>query len=46
MNVYAFGMCGLNGSFMEGARVVIDHKICDLLFSKFSLQKPAPRMDW
>tara|TARA_A200000113_G_scaffold198854_1_gene191198 strand:- start:206 stop:409 length:204 start_codon:yes stop_codon:yes gene_type:complete len=25
---------------------VIDLKICDLLFSKFSLQKPAPRMDW
>lgn len=46
MKVYAFGMRGLNGIFMEGARVVIDHKICDLLVSKFSLQKPAPRMGW
>ena len=42
MNVYAFGMRGLNGGFMEGARVVIDHKICDLLIPKLSLQKPAP----
>ena len=46
MNVYTFGMRGLNGGFMEGARVVIDHKICDLRVSKFSLQKPAPRIDW
>jgi hypothetical protein len=42
MNVYTFGMRGLNGGFMEGERVVIDHKICDLLVSNLSLQKPAP----
>ena len=45
MNVYALGMRDLNGSFMEGARVVIDHKICNLFISKLSLQKPAPRMN-
>jgi len=41
MNVYAFGMRGLNGSFMEGVRIVIDQKICDLLVLNLSLQKPA-----
>lgn len=45
MNVYTFGMRGLNGGFMEGARVVIDHKICDLLVSNLSLEKPAPGLE-
>jgi hypothetical protein len=41
MNVYTFGMRGLNGGFMERARVVVDHKICDLLVPNLSLQEPA-----
>jgi hypothetical protein len=45
VNVYTFGMRGLNGGFMEGARVVIDHKICDLLVSNLWFEKPAPGLE-